>query len=54
MESEAAHRPSPPDAVVAAVDAALDGDHLIIADITQDNAWVSTPTRDAVSLSDWC
>ena len=40
---------------MAAVDEDEDGvvSQLIIADVSQDHAWLSIPTAQAVTLSDW-
>lgn len=52
MESEAATRSSP-----RTVMASIDGDsretRLIIADVSQDDAWLSMPEATAPSLTHW-
>ena len=39
--------------VVAAIDEIDGRSHLVIADITRDNVWLSMPERAAVSLEMW-
>lgn len=39
--------------VMAAIDDESDGDRYVVADISQDDAWVSTPLSDAVVLEEW-
>lgn len=41
--------------VVFAVDEGPSGrEHAVIADISTDEAWISAPTSDARTLSQWC
>lgn len=39
--------------VMASIDDAGDAARLIIADISGNDAWISIPTRAAVSLAEW-
>jgi len=39
--------------VMASIDTDRGADRLIIADITDNDRWLSTPARDGVSLADW-
>lgn len=39
--------------IMASIDADGDASRLIIADITGNDRWVSTPARAALSLADW-
>ncbi len=39
--------------VMTSIDDADDGECVIIADVTTDEAWLSMPLRDAVSLPEW-
>ncbi|ELY43388.1 DUF7556 family protein [Natronorubrum sulfidifaciens] len=39
--------------VVAAIDEIDGRSHLVIADITRDDVWLSMPERNAVSLEMW-
>lgn len=40
--------------VMAAIDRTSAGERFVIADITTDDAWLSTPYADAAPLSEWC
>lgn len=40
--------------VMAAVDSGTGDDQFLIADITCDDAWLSTPLADAASLAEQC
>jgi len=39
--------------IVAAVDEADGTARFVVADIARDEAWLSTPERDALSLDEW-
>ncbi len=39
--------------VVSAVDTIDSADHLVVADITRDNAWIAMATTETVSEQDW-
>lgn len=39
--------------VMASIDDAPDGERVVIADVTTDDAWLAMPLHDAPSLSDW-
>ncbi|MCH7659327.1 MAG: hypothetical protein IH933_01665 [Euryarchaeota archaeon] len=39
--------------VMASIDDAHDGERVIIADVTTDDAWLAMPLCEAASLSDW-
>lgn len=39
--------------VMASIDDAHDGERVIIADVTTDDAWLAVPLCEAASLSDW-
>ncbi|MFB6095993.1 MAG: hypothetical protein ABEJ74_01225 [Haloferacaceae archaeon] len=42
------------DDVMAAIDRTSAGERYVIADVTCDDAWLSTRYADATSLSEWC
>ncbi|MFB6135978.1 MAG: hypothetical protein ABEJ04_04395 [Halobacteriaceae archaeon] len=44
---------SDPDDVVTAVDEGPDGERLVIADVSRDEAWVSMTAEGAAPLDDW-
>jgi hypothetical protein len=39
--------------VVSAVDTIDSADHLVVADITRDDAWIAMATGETVSKDDW-
>ncbi|WP_276271862.1 DUF7556 family protein [Haloarcula litorea] len=49
VEGDAVDRPR----IVAAVDETDGQPRLVVADVTTDDAWLSMPAADAVSLSEW-
>ncbi|WP_168927096.1 DUF7556 family protein [Natronorubrum aibiense] len=54
LEAESVGSQSADDgSVVAAIDEIDGRSHLVIADITRDDVWLSMPERDAVSLETW-
>lgn len=53
MDSEATQRPAPSGMVMASIDSERDGERLIIADVSRDDAWISMPKGAAPTLSTW-
>lgn len=39
--------------VMSAVDSTGDTERFVVADVTRDDAWLATPTADAVSTVEW-
>ncbi|MEM4782368.1 MAG: hypothetical protein QXG03_12525 [Halalkalicoccus sp.] len=39
--------------VMVSIDDAQDGERVVIADVTTDDAWLTMPLAEAASLSEW-
>ncbi|WP_202911746.1 DUF7556 family protein [Natrialba swarupiae] len=52
-DSTSLERGVPSQEVTAAVDEVDGRPHLVIADLTRDDAWLATAKSDAVSVDDW-